>query len=531
MITISIIIFVLAFAFMPFLGAGLGTVALQPHLCPQWDFVTVTMADVSNASFASVVTAAVSEPNRAGVVLVHGFYVGQGIMQLRVYCRYRGAYSFVTSSQHSGLHGLRGAFTVGAPRSGACGKLRIHARDRHQFQYDNGDWFLHVGDTGYRYLVDTEPYWKSYVDQAVNGMRATKIRVWPAKGRHSVQALLSPDQKSLNLPYWAAIEERLLYALRSFPWLQVQVILFGEDKTLLSAAARPAGGNAAPMIASYAQARFSSFANVQWCIINDVMMAAEVNAVGTAMRARESWGSLITSHQVRGTGYAFLKSSWSSIVTLQTLDAVDGSEVARYRALQGLPVVLEEDRYEFNKPPIGSRSDWYRQFLWAALVSGGHATYGGIASWEPFSAQCSARKCTGVRGYTDMVRQGVLLHGARDFPSIGAFFRSSKGYKDMVGFVPSPNSVACGGRSSIALCSFRGEEGIVYARHATQGVTVRVPWADTVSCQCYDPVSGVFALGQVRVYADTSSPALNIFCPLSKPGFVHTDRVIVLKRK
>lgn len=43
------------------------------------------------------------------------------------------------------------------------GKLRPHAEDGYQFQYDDGDWFLHIGDTGYRYLADGEPLWQQYV--------------------------------------------------------------------------------------------------------------------------------------------------------------------------------------------------------------------------------------------------------------------------------------------------------------------------------------------------------------------------------
>lgn len=58
---------------------------------------------------------------------------------------------------------------------GTKGKLRKHLKDSYQFQHDNGDWFLHIGDTGYRYAVDTEPEWKTYIDQAVRIVRATKV--------------------------------------------------------------------------------------------------------------------------------------------------------------------------------------------------------------------------------------------------------------------------------------------------------------------------------------------------------------------
>ena len=66
--------------------------------------------------------------------------------------------------------------TAHSALAGAKGKLRGHRKDSYQFQYDNGDWFLHIGDTGYRYVVDTEPEWKAYIDQAVRILRATKVR-------------------------------------------------------------------------------------------------------------------------------------------------------------------------------------------------------------------------------------------------------------------------------------------------------------------------------------------------------------------
>jgi hypothetical protein len=102
----------------------------------------------------------------------------------------------------------------------------------------------------------------------------------------------------------------------------------------------------AAFVAEYAQARFSAFANVHWCVVNDVFMPVEVRAVAKAMRAREPWGTLLTSHQRRGTGFTFTPDSpyggWSDIVTLQTEDALCGSEVAEYRAVQRSPVVVEE---------------------------------------------------------------------------------------------------------------------------------------------------------------------------------------------
>jgi hypothetical protein len=42
------------------------------------------------------------------------------------------------------------------------------------------------------------------------------------------------------------------------------------------------------------------------------------------------------------------------------------------------PVILEESRYEYYQTPPGDVPAWFRQLFWVCILSGGHATYGGI---------------------------------------------------------------------------------------------------------------------------------------------------------
>ncbi|KPL14144.1 MAG: hypothetical protein AMS26_11790, partial [Bacteroides sp. SM23_62] len=97
-------------------------------------------------------------------IWVSGFYDGNGMYKFRAYCGETGKWCWRTTSNVEGLDGRKGIFTVRP--SGLKGKLRIHDEDPRQFMYDNGDWFLHIGETGYRYLVDTEGGWREYIDQA-----------------------------------------------------------------------------------------------------------------------------------------------------------------------------------------------------------------------------------------------------------------------------------------------------------------------------------------------------------------------------
>ena len=127
--------------------------------------------------------------------------------------------------------------------------------------------------------------------------------------------------------------------------------------------------------------------------------------------------------------------------------------------------------------------------MWANIIAGGHATYGGSATWVPYSSSgvCTSLACPGVRGYGDLVASGVLKNGARDFPHIHAFFEAAPegvGHLGMVGFVP--NDTLCNPhriivKESLRLCTFRPSTNsiLVYSRDATNAshpVTVFLPW-------------------------------------------------------
>jgi hypothetical protein len=175
-----------------------------------------------------------------------------------------GPWQWRSVANRPALDGKRGTFEVRP--SPLPGKLRQHPQDPRQFAYDNGEWFLHLGDTAYRYVTDTEPLWQQYLDEAAQ-VGFNKIRTWFCRGRHDVTALFTKDRQGLDLAYWDEIERRLLYALEKYPHIQFQLIPYGEDWPELRRYGE--GDRAALLVARYAQARFSAFPNVQWCISND----------------------------------------------------------------------------------------------------------------------------------------------------------------------------------------------------------------------------------------------------------------------
>ncbi len=389
---------------------------------------------LGNPYFDTELKVAFTKPDGT-TTIVDGFYDGGTAYKARAYCDMTGVWKWNSVSNNAGLANRSGDFEV-VP-SNIKGKLRIHHNDPYQFEYDNGDWFLHIGDTGYRYVSNTEPLWKEYIDQAA-ASGITKIRVWFCQDRSNVQALFQYDREYLNLDYWQEIDRRLVYALDHYSKINIQLILFAEDKHEIL---NYANGDAISIMAiRYAQARFSSFANVSWCISNDLKLrdsAGEfaeregqntsnssdlimgIEKIGHDMFEREPWGTLITNHQARFSGYRFLDASWSSIVTLEDLGQVTGDEIQKYRKIKNMPVVIDEDRYEKWRAPQHSRY-FFRRLMWASILSGGHATYGGLHTYIQFDGSLN-----GMYGYYDACREGKLDCGAHDFIYIHKFFKDT----------------------------------------------------------------------------------------------------------
>ena len=374
------------------------------------------------------------------VSIADGFYDGDSTFRVRAYCDTVGDWEWHTSSNISELDGQSGTFTV--EPSDLPGKLRIHPDDPYQFAYDNGEWFLHIGDTGYRYVTASEQAWQAYIDQAAE-MGATKIRTWFCEGRSDVQILISDDRKGLNLPYWQEIDRRLAYANEKCSHIQFKLIPYGEDTDEIRR--YESRDPVSLLIARYAQARFTAYPNVHWCPTNDREIVRDgeldgrkvywrtINQMAGDIASREPWGTLVTNHQCRFKGYDFAECEWSDIVTLEDIDQVHGQILLDYRQKASTPIINDEDRYETYRGPEHPRY-FFRRLMWGSILSGGHATYGGIRTFEPFDGDLK-----GVFGYYDACRDGKLKKGAHDFNVIHKFFRDTG--LTMVGMTPDDDCV------------------------------------------------------------------------------------------
>ena len=443
-----------------------------------------------------------TQPDGANIT-VDAFQDSATVFKARAYCSQPGDWSWRCRSRDKSLEGKHGTFRV--IESTLPGKLRLHPRDRHQFAFDNGDWFLHIGDTGYRYLTATEKKWKPYIDQA-SEMGATKIRTWFCQGLTDVQVLFSEDHTALNLEYWQAMDQRLVYALEEHPRIQFQLIPYGQDLAELRRYA--ANDKMAKLVARYAQARFSAYPNVQWCISNDCeiitagkesgrkIFATTIQQIALDMDRREPWGTLLTNHQCRFSGYQFTKAPWSDIVTLEDLDQITGELILNYRAKTDTPVVLDEDRYETYREPKHPRY-YFRRLMWSSLLSGGHATYGGFRTYEPHATNNTEAGAPDLRGIQGYYNGNAKLVGANDFAFIHQFFNDAR--LTLVGL--TPDDAFTGNKPTHYKCIRDARVCVIYlanpdhpspesakADDATPKVDVRLP-AETIA-KWFNPSSG-----------------------------------------
>ena len=483
-----------------------GNILAEPVSFPHRGFfeLSLKVSDRIENSFTGVEFKVDFERPNGSKVSVDGFFDGDSTFKARAYCDTVGIWRWRCSSNIEGLDAESGEFEV--EESNLPGKLQLHEKDSRQFAYDNGQWFLHIGDTGYRYVTQTEPMWKEYIDQAAQ-MGVTKVRTWFCQARSDVQILFSNGRQELNLEYWQEIDKRLQYALERYPHIIFQLIPYGEDTEELRRYEND--DEAAKLIGKYAQARFSAFPNIHWCISNDREIVPEgeltgskvlkrtIDKIGKDMAAREPWGTLLTNHQSRFKGYDFVDSEWSDIMTLEDVDQTDGRIFKEYYDKREEPMVLDEDRYEHWKKPKHARY-FFRRLMWASLLSGGHATYGGLKTYEPYDGDLA-----GVQGYYDAVADGKLEHGGDDVVHIHKFFKDSG--LTLVGMIPDDKMV--GDEPDKYKCIHNTHTYIVYLANPNNvqpgeanvsqmkpSVSITLP-EGTFSTQWFNPRNGQWTAG------------------------------------
>lgn len=338
------------------------------------------------------------------------------------------------------------------------GKLRVSQQDSRQFKYDDGSPYLHIGDIAEALLSPTQENWKSYIDQAAQA-GFTKIRVRLPETDTSTANFYDTQRKQLNLPFWDEVEKRLVYALSHFPHIQFQLNLFAQDREELDRFEE--GDSLTHLAVSYVIERLSSLPNVHWSLAASVDPAKDsaitlqaLSRLGKTIYEQSPWHSLITCGLPRYATFLFDNEKWCGYASLASLGQVDGSYVLENSKLTRKPLVLDQDRAEYQLAPLQPRY-YFRRLFWGVLLSGGHPTYQGLDT----SGQGRGHH-SGIIGYYDACHAGRLRSGANDLLHIHTFIRDIGG--TLAGWV-SDDSI--GGNKPLQTKAIRSPESdscIVY---------------------------------------------------------------------
>ena len=228
------------------------------------------------------------------------------------YCAQPGLWKWRTEANRPALNGKQGTFEVRP--SQLPGKLRQHPQDQRQFAYDNGQWFLHLGDTGYRYVTDTEPLWQQYIDEAAE-VGFNKIRVWFCRGRSDITAVFAQGSPGIGprllgrsrTPADLCAGEVSAHSVpvdssTARTWRNCGATAKGiAPRCLWPAMPRP--GSPPFQTSTGASPTTASFRPIP---ANATPRPPPLTALERDMRAREPWGTLLSNHQARFHGYSFV---------------------------------------------------------------------------------------------------------------------------------------------------------------------------------------------------------------------------------
>ncbi|MEI7898659.1 MAG: DUF4038 domain-containing protein [bacterium] len=408
----------------------------------------------------------------ASAKAVQMFYDGAEVWRARVYVTETGTWHWVSASAGDALlSGRSGSFIAQA--SPLRGMLKKHPDNPRALMTDDGCGFLNIADTAY-YLfeADATPWQKYAADNWRQGVTLMRCSLLGAlrKGERFFDG--SPDL--LNLANFQRSDARLRWLLDNYPGLYVELILFAEpntgynkDETFwagLSAARRE-------RLLRNLVARYGAFPQVVWEIVNDYAYGprfpnnmAMAHEVGAYLARNDPWRHLVTTGPIRGGAFCFTDAGWATLCHLETLDALDADQTADYAA-NALHVFCGEDRYETYKPPAHPDC-YFRRLMWAWLLSGGSACYGG--DWDA------------VVSYSESG-----LHGLDGVRHIKPFFETRN--LDIARYVPDdalavdPDGKAGAGRPQLARCGtssyllyLPNADGDGQVANVHTGVTARV---------------------------------------------------------
>ena len=338
--------------------------------------------------FATAATVTFTPPSGAvHAVTVAMFWDGGNDWRARAYITEAGAWKWTSRCDSDrGLSNKSGSFR--AEPSSLRGKLKPHPANPRALVTDNGRWFAPIGDTAY-FLLGSGDY-QSYVrddwNHGVDFLRCSAFGHLRDFAAHFAEAGTTAIPKLASLQ---ADDRKLRWMLENYPGMYVQYIMLPENPAAKWAKYSETARN--DLLRQWV-ARLGAFPSITWQLMNDSHYPADgtgntavAENIGPFLVAHDAYGHLRGTGARRGKEAPFADSAWTTFLHLETKDAVAADEADR-NASHHKFTWCGEDRYETYIPPAHPRY-FFRRLMWAWLLSGGSACYGG--AWDkvmPYSA-------------------------------------------------------------------------------------------------------------------------------------------------
>lgn len=326
----------------------------------QWGVFELTLAGPAEGNpFVEVELSSRFEKD-GQVVMVTGFYDGEGVYKVRFSPETTGEWRYATTSNRPELAGKTGVFTAVAPRPGNHGPVRV--AHTHHFAYADGTPYRQIGTTSYSWIHrgdDQEE--RTLRTLAVSPFNKIRMCVFPQNSAQSTIRLFpfagtshqGWDTTRYDPAFFRHLEQRV-GQLRDLG-IEADLILFHPYGDVWPFSAMDAASD--DRYVRYLVARLSAYRNVWWSLCNEwdflkSKTESDWDRLFQVVRAADPYGRLRSIHN----GFVLYNNSqpWVTHASVQQGAAVlDPERAMLYRDVWRKPVVYDEVKYEGN-----SRRRW-----------------------------------------------------------------------------------------------------------------------------------------------------------------------------
>ncbi|RPI06180.1 MAG: DUF5060 domain-containing protein [Ignavibacteriae bacterium] len=318
----------------------------------KWDRFEITLDGPKSGNPFNEVKISAAFTNEENIIIVTGFYDGNGRYKVRFMPTKIGVWNYNTKSNVKILDNVTGTFNCIAPSHDNHGPVKV--RNKYHFGYGDGTPYWQVGTTCYAWVHQTEEL-QLHTLKTLKKSPFNKIRMCVFPKDYVYNKNEPPfypfprDEKGkndftkFNPEFFQHFESRILDLLNL--GIEADIILFHPYDRW---GYQSMGSEVDEYYLKYVIARFSSYRNVWWSLANEFDFMADKKMLDwhhiyKVIVENDPYSHLASIHN--GAILYDHTLPWVSHASLQSSSLDKGAE---WRAQYQKPVIFDECRYEGN---------------------------------------------------------------------------------------------------------------------------------------------------------------------------------------